>query len=72
MACAQVFFNFVCRAEFFVTKYNDGLVVRVHIFLCCSHSLVAGVDECCGDLVPLDGKFIPLAFTQVGEGLVKL
>ena len=42
------------------------------VFLFCNGLLVAGVDECCGDLVPLDGKFIPLTFTQVGEGLVKL
>ena len=72
MAYAQMAFNFVCRGEFLVAKYDDGSVVRVLVFLCCSHLLVAGVDECCGDLVPLDGKFIPLAFTQVGEGLVKL
>ena len=67
-----MFFKFVWCGEFFVTKYDDGSVVHVLVFLCCFHLLVAGVDECCGDLVPLDGKFIPLTFTQVGEGLVKL
>ena len=67
-----MFFNFVWRGEFFVTKYYDRSVVFVLVFLCCFYLLVAGVDECCGDFVPLDGEFIPLAFTQVGEGLVKL
>ena len=71
MAYAQMVFNFVCCGEFFVAKYDDGFVVRVLVFLC-SYLLVASVDECCGDLVPLDGEFIPLTFTQVGEGLVKL
>ena len=66
-----MFFNFAWCGELFVTKYDDGSVVRVLVFLC-YYLLVASVDECCGDLVPLDGEFIPLTFTQIGEGLVKL
>ena len=45
--------------------------MRILVFLCCNGLLVAGADECCGDLVPLGGEFLPLAFAQVGEGLVE-
>ena len=59
------------RGKIFVTSYDDGSPVRVLFFLCCNGLLVAGVDECCGGLVPLGAEFFPLVFAQVGESFAE-
>ena len=57
-----MFFEEGLRGAFCVTNQDDGSPVRVLFFLCCNGLLVAGVDECCGDFVPLGAEFLPLVF----------